>query len=176
MNGRIKVKITYHPVNYLGIFLWTMLFLMTPVFFISMLADSGAMLISCLAITLIAAVTAGVLSIAKALVYADSERICRRYMKKDSVIMLSEIEEISYSVYTEYHGRYSSERLMLTLKTRDGEVHSLNDDLSTESFAAALDPNWKTAIPLIQLYRFLAELMPEKAKGYTEPEEKTLYF
>lgn len=173
---RINVRIKYHPVNYLGICLWIMLFLIIPGFFISILADSVVLLISCFIIMIVTAVIAGVLSDTKALVYADTERICCRYMKKDSVIMLSEIEEISYSVYTEYQGRFSQKRLMLTLKTLDGEVRSFNDDFSTEGFAAALDPNGKTDIPLIQLYRFLAELMPEKAKGYTEPEEKTVYY
>lgn len=80
--------------------------------------------------------------------------------------MLSDVTEISYSVCIEHHGRYAEQRLLLTIKTNDGTVHQLNDSLSTESFVAALDSDGETNIPLIQLYRFLAERMPDKAKGY----------
>lgn len=98
--------------------------------------------------------------------YANDEKLCRRYLNKDSVIMLSDVTEISYSVCIEHYGRYAEQRLLLTIKTNDGTVHQLNDSLSTESFVAALDSDGETNIPLIQLYRFLAERMPEKAKGY----------
>ena len=80
--------------------------------------------------------------------------------------MLSDVTEISYSVCIEHHGRYAEQRLLLTIKTNDGTVHQLNDSLSTESFVAALDSDGETNIPLIQLYRFLAERLPDKAKGY----------
>mgnify|MGYP004681785289 CR=1 FL=1 len=68
-------------------------------------------------------------------------------------------------------GRYAEQRLLLTIKTNDGTVHQLNDSLSAESFVAALDSDGETNIPLIQLYRFLAERLPDKAKGYVKQEK-----
>ena len=159
MDNSIKVKINYHPVNFMQIALWIMILFAVPCFWLA------SYLLGLVAVIL-TAVVAGILSGAKAAVYANDEKLCRRYMNKDSVIMLSDVTEISYSVGTEHHGRYAEQRLLLTIKTNDGTVHQLNDSLSTESFVAALDSDGETNIPLIQLYRFLAERMPDKAKGY----------
>lgn len=167
----MKIKINYHPVNIMRIALWIIIIIDVPYFWLASHSDSFFLLFLGFAVSIITAVAAGILSCAKATVYANDEQLCRRYMNKDSVIMLSDIREISYSVYTERHGKFFEQRLMLTIKTNDGTVHQLNDSLSTESFVAALDADGETNIPLIQLYRFLAERMPDKAKGYVKYEE-----
>ncbi len=171
MDNSIKVKINYHPVNFMQIALWIMILLAVPCFWLASYSDSFSLLLLGLVAVILTDVVAGVLSSAKAVVYANDEKLCRRYLNKDSVIMLSDVTEISYSVCIEHHGRYAEQRLLLTIKTNDGTVHQLNDSLSTESFVAALDADGETNIPLIQLYRFLAERLPDKAKGYVKQEK-----
>lgn len=171
MDNSIKVKINCHPVNFMQIALWIMILFAVPCFWLASYSDSFSLLLLGLVAVILTAVVAGVLSSAKAVVYANDEKLCRRYMNKDSVIMLSDVTEISYSVCIEHQGRYAEQRLLLTIKTNDGTVHQLNDSLSTESFVAALDADGETNIPLIQLYRFLAERLPDKAKGYVKQEK-----
>lgn len=125
MDNSIKVKINYHPVNFMQIALWIMILFAVPCFWLASYSDSFSLLLLGLVSVILTAVVARILSNAKAVVYANDEKLCRRYLNKDSVIMLSDVLEISYSVCIEHHGRYAEQRLLLTIKTNDGTVHQL---------------------------------------------------
>lgn len=155
MDNSIKVKINYHPVNFMQIALWIMILFAVPCFWLASYSDSFSLLLLGLVAVILTAVVAGVLSSAKAVVYANDEKLCRRYMNKDSVIMLSDVTEISYSVCTEHHGRYAEQRLLLTLKTNDGTVHQLMILYQQK----ALSPHLiQTARQISRSYSFTASL------------------
>ena len=64
----------------------------------------------------------------------------------------------------------STKRIALNIKTIDGEEHSFNDKINEEELASSLDPNSRCNVPVILMYRFLAEKLPDKAKGYVKIE------
>lgn len=170
MTDRIKVKINHHPVNYScieilgGLFVWFTLMFIARAFH-----STGLIIVSVASLILIIAAGEFFSAINGCLSVYDGA-IHFHYIKYEKSIPLSDITEISYGTYTEYAGRYSLMRIALRIKTSDGEEHSFNDKIDKEQMAASFDINSKCNVPIIQMYRFLAERLPDKAKGYVKSE------
>ncbi|MGN1107573.1 MAG: hypothetical protein ACI4RH_13075 [Huintestinicola sp.] len=170
MTDRIKVKINHHPVNYRCIELFGGIFVCFFLMFAAGASHSiGLMIASYISLFAIFGLGEFFSAINGYLSVYDGA-IHFRYIKYKSSIPLIDIAEISYGVYTEYAGRMSTKRIALNIKTIDGEEHSFNDKINEEELASSLDPNSRCNVPVILMYRFLAEKLPDKAKGYVKIE------
>lgn len=170
MTDRIKVKINHHPVSYRCIELFGGMFVCFLLMFAAGTSHSIGLMIGSIIITIAVFGVGEFFSAINGYLSVYDEAIHFRYIKYESSIPLGDITEISYGVYTEYAGRMSTKRIALNIKTSDGEEHSFNDKINEEELASSLDRNSKCNVPIIRMYRFLAERLPDKAKGYVKPE------
>ena len=170
MTDRIKVKINHHPVSYRCIELFGGMFVCFLLMFAAGTSHSTGLMIGSIIITITVFGVGEFFSAINGYLSVGDGAIHFRYIKYESSIPLSDITEISYGVYTEYAGRMSTKRIALNIKTSDGEEHSFNDKINEEELASSLDTNSKCNVPIIRIYRFLAQKLPDKAKGYVKPE------
>ena len=170
MTDRIKLKINHHPVSYRCIELFGGMFVCFLLMFAAGTSHSIGLMIGSIIITIAVFGVGEFFSAINGYLSVCDGAIHFRYIKFEMSIPLSDITEISYGVYTEYAGRMSTKRIALNIKTSDGEEHSFNDKINEEDLASSLDKNSKCNVPIIQMYRFLAERLPNKAKGYVKPE------
>lgn len=127
----------------------------------------GALIAFFVLLIIILAVS-GFLSAINGFLSANNERLHFRYVKYEKDIFYNDITEISYGTYTEYAGRFSKMRIALKIKTADGEEHTFNDKINTEDMAASFDINTGCNVPIIRMYRFLAERLPDRAVGFVK--------
>lgn len=166
--NRLKIRINHHPVSYSGIGLITsvILCLIGP-FIIFPMHSVGALIALIVLLILIGAVFE-LLSSINGFLSADNERLHFRYVKYEKDIFYNDITEICYGTYTEYAGRFSKIRIALKIKTADGEEHSFNDKIDTDQMAASFDINSGCNVPIIRMYRFLSERLPDRAVGFVK--------
>ncbi len=87
----------------------------------------------------------------------DETTLIIKHLFIPTVILLSEIKEITCAPYVHVHGRYHSEqRIKLTILTKDDE-YSYNASVNTDSILTNALEDKDTDIPLIRLYRLLKE-------------------
>jgi len=101
----------------------------------------------------------------QALVVWDERQIRIKYHKHTDVINIGEIESLSYTLYRQSCGRYTS-RLKLEVKiTADGREYTVNDNVEDDVIAYMLkDSNEK--IPLVIFYRSISKMRPECDMGF----------
>ena len=168
--NRIKVKINHHPVSYSGIGLIAGVAVSFTAPFIIAVTDSVGAFIAFFVLLILIAVVFEFLSAINGFLSADNEKLHFRYVKDEKDIFYNDITEISYGTYTEYAGRFSKIRIALKIKTADGEEHTFNDKIDTEQMAASFDINTDCNVPIIRMYRFLSERLPDRAKGFMKNE------
>ena len=168
MTDRIKEKINHHPVSYRCIELFGGIFVCFFLMFAARASCSIGLMIGSIIITVAIFGLGEFFSAINGYLSVYDGAVHFRYIKYESSIPLGDITEISYGVYTEYAGRLSTKRISLNIKTSNGEEHSFNDKINEEDLASSLDKNSKCNVPIIRIYRFLAEQLPDKAKGYVK--------
>ena len=168
--NRLKVRINHHPVSYEGIGLITAVILSLIGPFIIFPTHSVGALIALFVLLILIPTVSGFLSAINGFLSADNEKLHFRYVKYEKDIFYNDITEISYGTYTKYAGRFSKIRIALKIKTADGEEHTFNDKIDTEQMASSFDINSSCNVPIIRMYRFLSERLPDRAKGFVKME------
>lgn len=168
--NRLKVRINHHPVSYRGIELISSVILSLIGPFIIYPNGSVGALIGLIVLLIVIVAVFEFLGVMNGFLSADNEKLHFRYVKYEEDIFYNDIIEISYGTYTEYAGRFSYMRIALKIKTADGEEHTFNDKIDSEEMASSFDINSNLDFPIIRMYRFLAERLPERAVGFVKPD------
>ena len=166
--NRLKVRINHHPVSYNGIGLIAAVAVSFTAPFIIAATDSMGAFIAFLLLLILIGAVSGFLSEINGFLSGDNEKLHFRYVKYEKDIFYNDITEISYGTYTEYAGRFSKIRIALKIKTADGEEHTFNDKIDTEQMAASFDINSDCNVPIIRMYGFLSERLPDRAVGFVK--------
>ncbi len=165
----MTIKITHHPFNYN----YAAIPISIAVAFItvSACAASGNITASDIWLCIAAfiaptAISSVLMHFPKATLSCNGEKLDFHYLWIKNSIAISDIKAVWYS-YGRENQRYSHlGRIILCVKTYDGKEQDFSDYIDTEDILSKLDNITNCNVPLLNMYRYLADICPEKAKGY----------
>ena len=169
----MTIKITHHPFNYN----YAAIPISMAVAFIAVPACAASGNITALDIWLLIAVFIAPTAISsvlmhfpKATISCNGEILDFNYLWVKNSIAISDIKAVWYS-YGRENQRYSHlGRIILCVKTFDNREYDFSDYIDTEDILSKLDNITNCNVPLLNMYRYLADICPEKAKGYIRNE------
>lgn len=165
----MTIKITHHPFNYN----YAAIPISMAVAFIAVpaCAASGNITASDIWLCIAAfiaptAISSVLMHFPKATLSCNGEKLDFNYLWVKNSIAISDIKAVWYS-YGRENQRYSRlGRIILCVKTSDGKEYDFSDYIDAEDILSKLDNITNCNVPLLNMYRYLAETCPEKAKGY----------
>lgn len=100
----------------------------------------------------------------KTVVEYDTEKIRWKWLWCTYTVNFKEMESVHYTIVSEY-ARYGYIRhFEIVFKVKDNEL-KLNDNLKTEDIESSVNGT-PDDIKLMQLYKFIENVCPEKSKGF----------
>lgn len=165
----MTIKITHHPFNYN----YAAIPISMAVAFIAVpaCAASGNITASDIWLCIAAfiaptAISSVLMHFHKATLSCSGEKLDFHYLWIKKSIALGDIKAVWYS-YGRENQRYSHlGRIILCVKTFDNREYDFSDYIDTEDILSKLDNITNCNVPLLNMYRYLADICPEKAKGY----------
>ncbi len=169
----MTIKITHHPFNYN----YAAIPISMAVAFIAVpaCAASGNITASDIWLCIAAfiaptAISSVLMHFPKATLSCNGEKLDFNYLWVKNSIAISDIKAVWYS-YGRENQRYSHlGRIILCVKTSDGKEYDFSDYIDAEDILSKLDNITNCNVPLLNMYRYLADICPEKAKGYIRNE------
>lgn len=169
----MTIKITHHPFNYN----YAAIPISMAVAFITVpaCAASGNITASDIWLCIAAfiaptAISSVLMHFPKATLSCNGEKLDFNYLWVKNSIAISDIKAVWYS-YGRENQRYSRlGRIILCVKTSDGKEYDFSDYIDAEDILSKLDNITNCNVPLLNMYRYLADICPEKAKGYIRNE------
>lgn len=169
----MTIRITHHPFNYN----YAAIPISMAVAFIAVpaCAASGNITASDIWLCIAAfiaptAISSVLMHFPKATLSCNGEKLDFNYLWVKNSIAISDIKAVWYS-YGRENQRYSRlGRIILCVKTSDGKEYDFSDYIDAEDILSKLDNITNCNVPLLNMYRYLADICPEKAKGYIRNE------
>lgn len=163
----MTIKITHHPFNYN----YAAIPISMAVAFIAVpaCAASGNITASDIWLCIAAfiaptAISSVLMHFPKATLSCSGEKLDFHYLWIKKSIALGDIKAVWYS-YGRENQRYSHlGRIILCVKTFDNREYDFSDYIDTEDILSKLDNITNCNVPLLNMYRYLADICP-KSKG-----------
>lgn len=165
----MTIKITHHPFNYNYAAIpisMAVAFIAVPACVASGNITASDIWLCIAAFIAPTAISSVLMHFPKATLSCNGEKLDFNYLWVKNSIALGDIKAVWYS-YGRENQRYSHlGRIILCVKTFDNREYDFSDYTDTEDILSKLDNITNCNVPLLNMYRYLAETCPEKAKGY----------